>query len=169
MTNEQATELLALMADQIKATDRLGETFERRFIQLNETMLNGFVRLEDKFDKKTDILADRLDTLTGRVDILTDHVDTLTDHVDTLTGRVDTLTGRVDTLTDRVDTLTDEVRDLKTEARTTNRRLQATFDQAGHLTEENTGQETRLVTLETTSADMQQRIANLEAQLRRAS
>ncbi len=155
MTNEQATELLALMADQIKATDRLGETFERRFIQLNETMLNGFVRLEDKFDKKTDILADRLDTLTGRVDILTDHVDTLT--------------GRVDTLTDRVDTLTDEVRDLKTEARTTNRRLQATFDQAGHLTEENTGQETRLVTLETTSADMQQRIANLEAQLRRAS
>jgi len=148
MTNEQATELLALMADQIKATDRLGETFERRFTQLNETMLNGFVRLEDKFDKKTDILADRLDTLT--------------DHVDTLTGRVDMLT-------DRVDTLTDEVRDLKTEARTTNRRLQATFDQAGHLTEENTGQETRLVTLETTSADMQQRIANLEAQLRRAS
>lgn len=133
MTNEQATELLALMADQIKATDRLGETFERRFTQLNETMLNGFVRLEDKFDKKTDILADRLDTLT--------------DHVDTLTGRVDTLT-------DRVDTLTDEVRDLKTEARTTNRRLQATFDQAGHLTEENTGQETRLLTLETTSADM---------------
>ena len=134
MTNDQATELLALMADQIKATDRLGDTFERRFTQLNETMLNGFVRLEDKFDKKTDILADRLDTLTGRVD-----------------------------------TLTDEVRDLKTEARTTNRRLQATFEQAGHLTEENTGQETRLVTLETTSADMLQRIANLESQLRRAS
>ena len=104
MTNDQANELLVLIADQIKATDRLGETFERRFTQLNETMLNGFVRLEDKFDKKTDILTDRLDTLTGRVD-----------------------------------TLTDEVRDLKTEARTTNRRLQVTFEQAGHLTEKNTG------------------------------
>ena len=162
MTNDQATELLALMADQIKATDRLGDTFERRFTQLNETMLNGFVRLEDKFDKKTDILTDEVRATNQRLDTLTDRVDTLTD-------RVDTLTDRVDTLTDRVDTLTDEVREMKTEARVTNRRLQATFEQAGHLTEEKTTQDTRLVTLETTSADMLQRIANLESQLRRAS
>ena len=148
MTNEQATELLALMADQIKATDRLSETFERRFTQLNETMLSGFVRLEDKFDKKTDILAEEIRG-TNR--------------------RVDTLTDRVDTLTDRVDTLTDEVREMKTEAQTTNRRLQATFEHAGFLTEENTIKETRLVQLETSSADMQQRIQKLEEQLRRAS
>lgn len=106
MTNDQATELLALMADQIKATDRLSETFERRFTQLNETMLNGFLRLEDKFDKKTDILTDEVRATNQRVDTLTSHMDTLTD----------------------------EVRELKTEARTTNHRLQATFEQAGHLT-----------------------------------
>ena len=141
MTNEQATELLALMADQIKATDRLSETFERRFTQLNETMLSGFVRLEDKFDKKTDMLAEEIRG-TNR---------------------------RVDTLTDRVDTLTDEVREMKTEAQTTNRRLQATFEHAGFLTEENTIKEARLVQLETSSADMQQRIQKLEEQLRRAS
>ena len=141
MTNEQATELLALMADQIKATDRLSETFERRFTQLNETMLSGFVRLEDKFDKKTDMLAEEIRG-TNR---------------------------RVDTLTDRVDTLTDEVREMKTEAQTTNCRLQATFEHAGFLTEENTIKETRLVQLETSSADMQQRIQKLEEQLRRAS
>jgi uncharacterized protein YoxC len=134
MTNEQATELLALMADQIKATDRLSETFERRFTQLNETMLNGFVRLEDKFDKKTDILAEEIQG-TNR----------------------------------RVDTLTDEVREMKAEAQTTNRRLQATFEHAGFLTEENTTKETRLVQLETSSADMQLRIQKLEEQLRRAS
>ena len=117
MTNEQATELLALMADQIKATDRLSETFEKRFTQLNETMLSGFVRLEDKFDKKTDILADEIRG-TNR---------------------------RVDTLTDRVGTLTEEVRDMKTEAQVTNRRLQATFEHTGFLTEENTTKEIRLV------------------------
>ena len=96
MTNEQATELLALMADQIKATDRLSETFERRFTQQHETMLNGFLRMEDKFDA---------------------------------------LLGRVDHLTEEVREVKSDVRLIKTEAQNTNRRLSATFDQAGYLTE----------------------------------
>lgn len=110
MTNEQATELLALMADHIKATDRLNETFERRFTQQHETMLNGFLRMEDKFD-----------ALLGRVDHLTE--------------RVDHLTERVDYLTEEVREVKSDVRLIKAEAQTTNRRLSATFDQTGQLTE----------------------------------
>ncbi|HET9503824.1 MAG TPA: hypothetical protein VFO93_09795 [Hymenobacter sp.] len=133
MTNEQATELLALMADQIKATDRLSETFEKRFTQLNETMLNGFVRMEDKFDA---------------------------------------LTGRVDHLTEEVREVKEDIRDIKAEAQVTNRRLSATFDQTGRLTEENTSQQTRLRQLEAeepTNAELHRRVLALEEQMRRAS
>ncbi len=140
MTNEQATELLALMADQIKATDRLSETFEKQFTQLNETMLSGFVRMEDKFD--------------------------------VLTGRVDHLAGRVDHLTGEVQELKTDVRDIKVEAQVTNRRLQTTFEQAGHLTEVATDKETRLVKLENeapSNAELHRRVLALEEQFRRAS
>ncbi|NML64891.1 hypothetical protein HHL22_06695 [Hymenobacter sp. RP-2-7] len=144
MTNEQATELLALVADQLKATDRLNETFNRRFEQLTEVVLNGFVRLEDKFDKKIDVL-------TGRVDVLTDHVDVLTDEMREVKA---------------------DVRDIKSEAQTTNRRLQATFEQTGKLTESNTDKEARIVKLETeapSNAELHRRLLALEEQMRRAS
>jgi len=174
------------MADQLKATDRQTELFDKRFTQLTETMLNGFVRLEDKFDKKTDILADeirgtnqRVDKLTDRVDNLAGRVDNLTDRVDHLTDRVDHLTDRVDNLTDRVDNLTEEVRevkndvrDIKAETQVTNRRLSATFAQAGRLTEENTDKDQRLHQLETeepTNAELNRRVLALEEFMRRAS
>ena len=167
------------MADQLKATDRQTELVDKRFTQLTETMLNGFVRLEDKFDKKTDILADEIRGTNQRIDKLTDRVDNLTDRVDNLTDRVDNLTDRVDNLTNRVDSLTEEVRevksdvrDIKEEARVTNRRLSATFAQAGRLTEENTDKDQRLHQLETeepTNAELNRRVLALEEFMRRAS
>ena len=151
MTNEQATELLALVADQLKATDRLTETFERRFTQLTEVMLNGFIRLEDKFDKKTDILAQEIRGTNQRVDYLTE---------------------RVDHLTSEVQEVKIEVQSIKAEAQVTNRRLNATFDQAGRLTEEATDNNQRLRILETeepTNAELHQRVIVLEEFMRRAS
>jgi len=165
MTNEQASELLALMADQLKATDRQTELVDKRFTQLTETMLNGFVRLEDKFDKKTDILADEIRGTNQRIDKLTDRVDNLTD-------RVDNLTDRVDSLTEEVREVKSDVRDIKEEARVTNRRLSATFAQAGRLTEENTDKDQRLHQLETeepTNAELNRRVLALEEFMRRAS
>ncbi|RZK10003.1 MAG: hypothetical protein EOO56_29710, partial [Hymenobacter sp.] len=145
MTNEQAAELLALMADQLKATDRMSETFEKRFTQLNETMLNGFVRMEDKFD-----------ALTGRVDHLT--------------GRVDHLTVEMREVKTDIRDMKGDIREIKTEAQITNRRLQATFEQAGHLTEVATGQQGRLRQLETeepSNAELHRRVLALEEQFRR--
>ena len=166
MTNEQATELLALMADQLKATDRQTELFDKRFTQLTEVVLNGFVRLEDKFDKKTDILADEIRGTNQRVDTLTDRVDTLTDCVDTLTSHVDTLTSHVDTLTG-------EVREIKVEAQITNRRLSATFDQTGQLTEQANATALRISRVEQTqqptNAELHQRLLAVENKLNKAS
>jgi len=153
------------MADQLKATDRQTELVDKRFTQLTETMLNGFVRLEDKFDKKTDILADEIRGTNQRIDKLTDRVDNLTD-------RVDNLTDRVDSLTEEVREVKSDVRDIKEEARVTNRRLSATFAQAGRLTEENTDKDQRLHQLETeepTNAELNRRVLALEEFMRRAS
>ena len=160
------------MADQLKATDRQTELVDKRFTQLTETMLNGFVRLEDKFDKKTDILADEIRGTNQRIDKLTDRVDNLTDRVDNLTDRVDNLTNRVDSLTEEVREVKSDVRDIKEEARVTNRRLSATFAQAGRLTEENTDKDQRLHQLETeepTNAELNRRVLALEEFMRRAS
>ncbi len=76
---------------------------------------------------------------------------------------------RVDQLTDRVGILMEEVRDVKTEAQTTNRRSQSTFDHTGHLTEENTAKEARLVKLETDNTELWQRPSVVEEFMRRAS
>ena len=89
-----------------------------------------------------------------------------------LTNEVRATNQRVDVLTNEVREVKTEVREIKTELQATNRRLNATFDQAGRLTEENTGQQTRLRQLETeepTNAELHQRVLALEEQMRRAS
>ena len=67
MNNDQINELLALMGQQIKehaelradVNNRFAES-DRRFAQLTEVMVNGFLHLEDK-------LGARIDNLTEEV------------------------------------------------------------------------------------------------------
>lgn len=58
MTNEQSTELLALMADQIRATDRLTDLIDKQFTQLIETLDNGCGRRAAKFDQSAGHLTE---------------------------------------------------------------------------------------------------------------
>ncbi|MBD2768026.1 hypothetical protein IC235_09005 [Hymenobacter sp. BT664] len=194
MNNDQINELLSLMGQQIKENAELRVETNRRFEQLTEVMVNGFLRLEDKLGERIDNVAarvdhltdrvdhltDRVDNLTGRVDHLTDRVDNLTGRVDHLTDRVDHLTGRVDYLTERVDHLTDEVTELKTDMREvkeqsqeTNRRLGNIFEHTGQLTETTHAAGLRLSRVETslqpTNAELDARLKAVEAQLRSAS
>ncbi len=60
MNNDQINELLSLMGQQIKEHAELREDSNRRFEQLTEVMVNGFLRLEDR-------LAARIDNLTEEV------------------------------------------------------------------------------------------------------
>ncbi len=128
------SELLALMAEQMRAADRDREENMRRFEKITEVMLNGFVRLEDKLDGVKQEVAG--------------------------------VSQRVDVLTDRVDTLTDE-------QRTMNRRLQATFDQTGKLTEQAADVDMRLTRTEQqavpTNAELDARLREVENRLRNAS
>lgn len=70
MADNNNSELLALMGDLIRATDRQTEVFTQRFERLNEVMVDGFGRLEGKIGE-TNV---RLDHLTERVDHLTEEV-----------------------------------------------------------------------------------------------
>ncbi len=117
MANDNNSELLALMGDLIRATDRQTESFNQRFEvfdqrleRLNQVMVDGFGRLEEK--------------ISGTYD------------------RLDHLTRRVDHVAGRVDHLTVEVAEIKVQAQETNRRLGNVFEHAGQLTE--TTQATRL-------------------------
>lgn len=81
------SEILALLAEQMRAADRDREAANRdrednmrRFERLTEVMITGFGRLEDKIDGVKQELAgtnQRLDTLTDRVDNLTDEQRTM--------------------------------------------------------------------------------------------
>ena len=97
-------------------------------------MLNGFLRMEDKFDA---------------------------------------LLGRVDHLTEEVREVKSDVRFIKTEAQNTNRRLSATFDQAGYLTEKVDDTVLRVSHVEQaqvpTNAELYQRIIALKNKLNQAS
>lgn len=122
------TDLLALMGDLIRATDRqtaenkrnidelradiarIDEKFTTAMTSFAAAVAHGFERV----DKKLDSLNERVDGLNERVDGLTAEVRETNRRVDVLTERVDTLTGRVDE---------------------TNRRLDVVIEHTGHLTE----------------------------------
>ena len=130
---DNITEILALLAEQMRAADRDREDNMRRFERLTEVMITGFGRLEEKIDGvKTELTGtnQRLDHLTERVDMLTD------------------------------------------EQRTLNRRLQATFDQTGQLTEQAADTDLRLTRTEQmapTNAELDARLREVETRLRNAS
>ena len=125
------SEILALLAEQMRAADRDREDNLRRFERLTEVMLNGFVRLEDKLDAKFDELKQEVAGVNERVELLTD------------------------------------------EQRTLNRRLQATFEQTGQLTEQAADTDLRLTRTERqavpTNAELDARLREVETRLRNAS
>ncbi len=67
MNNDQINELLALMGQQIKDHAELRVETTRRFEQLTDVMVNGFLRLEDRLGARIDRIAARVDILTGEV------------------------------------------------------------------------------------------------------
>ena len=146
------SEILALLAESLRAADRDREENMRRFIQLTETMVNGFLRLEDK-------LGARIDNVAASVDHLTE--------------RVDHLTERVDHLTVEVAELKIDVREIKVQAQETNRRLGNVFEHTGQLTEVSVATGLRLSHVEAaqqpTNAELDARLKSVEEQLRKAS
>ena len=68
------SETLALLAESMRAADRDREENMRRFEQLTETMVNGFLRLEDRLGARIDNVSARVAHLTERVDHLVGEV-----------------------------------------------------------------------------------------------
>ena len=152
MNNDQINELLALMGQQIKDhaelradTNRRFEESDRRFAQLTDVMVNGFLRLEDR-------LGARIDNVAARVDHLTE---------------------RVDHLTEEITELKTDMREVKAQAQETNRRLGNIFEHTGQLTEATQDAGLRLSHVEgswqPTNAELDARLKAVEAQLRNAS
>ena len=72
------SEILALLAESMRAADCDREENMRRFERLTEVMVNGFDRVEAKISEtnmRLDHLTERLDHLTERVDHPTERVD----------------------------------------------------------------------------------------------
>jgi chromosome segregation ATPase len=163
------SEILALLAESMRAADRDREENMRRFERLTEVMVDGFGRLEGKIGETNT----RLDHLTERVDHLTERVDHLTERVDHLTERVDHLTVEVAELKTDMREVKADVREIKVQAQETNRRLANVFEHTGQLTEATQASELRLSHVEQaqhpTNAELDARLRAVEAQLRSAS
>ncbi len=146
------SEILALLAEALRAADRDREDNMRRFTQLTETMVNGFLRLEDKLGARIDNVVASVDHLTGRVDHLTEEVKEL---------KIDMREVKVD------------IREIKVQAQETNRRLGNTFDHVGELTEAADDSQLRLSHIEQaqqpTNAELDARLRAVEERLRNAS
>ena len=153
------SEILALLAESMRAADRDREENMRRFAQLTETMMNGFLRLEDK--------------LGGRIDNVVASVNHLTGRVDHLTGRVDHLTEEVKELKTDMREVKTDIREIKEQNQETNRRLTNTFGQVGNLTEATDNSQLRLSHVEAaqqpSNAELDARLRAVEDHLRSAS
>lgn len=135
------------MAEQMRAADRDREENMRRFEdvgrnfeRITQVMIDGFIRLENKFDELKQEVTDVKQEVAG-------------------------VKQEVVGLNQRVDVLTDE-------QRTMNRRLQATFDQTGKLTEQAADTEMRLTRTEQvapSNAELDARLREVETRLRNAS
>ena len=145
-------EILALLAEALRTADRDREENMRRFTQLTETMVNGFLRLEDKLGGRIDNVVASVDHLTGRVDHLTEEVKEL---------KIDMREVKTD------------IREIKMQGQETNRRLSNTFDHVGELTEAADDNQLRLSHIEQaqqpTNAELDARLRAVEERLRNAS
>ena len=167
MNEDRILEFMATVGGYMRDTDR-------RFEQLITVMHDGFGRLTDQMSALTQEVRhtnQRLDRLIERVDYLTERVDHLTERVDHLTERVDHLTERVDLLTVEVAELKADMHQVKNDISNINRRLSATFDQTGRLTEQTDATGMRLTyvegSLQPTNAELDQRLREVETTLRK--
>lgn len=155
MSDDRIIEFMTLMGDYMRNTDR-------RFEQLITVMHDGFGRLSDQINT----LTDEVRGTNQRVDVLTERVDILTEEVREI--KVD-----VKVLKEEMGEVKEDIRGLKTEAQATNRRLNATFDHAGHLTEQVDATGLRISHVEKaqvpTNAELHQRVLALENKLNQAS
>ena len=139
------SEILALLAEALRAADRDREENMRRFTQLTETMGNGFLRLEDK--------------LGGRIDNVVTSVDHLTEEVKEL--KIDMREVKTD------------IREIKMQGQETNRRLSNAFDHVGELTEAADDNQLCLSHIEQaqqpTNAELDARLRAVKERLRNAS
>ncbi|WP_046242775.1 hypothetical protein [Hymenobacter terrenus] len=152
MNNDQVNELLALMGQQIKGNAELRVDSNRRFEQLTDVMVNGFLRLEDKLGAQIDNVAAWVDHPTDRVDYLTE---------------------RVDQMTVEDAELKTDMREVKVQAQETNRRFGNIFEHTGQLMEVTQATGLRLSHVEgamqPTNAEPDARPRAVEEQLSRAS
>ena len=126
MSNEEYTELLALIGQQLKESGESRLEWARRHDQLMQAMLNGFLRFDIKFDA-------------------------LTDRVDSLGNRVDSLGVDMREVKEQLGHLTYETYAIRT-------RLDATFNQVGHLTEHATSTDEQLADLRRQNREMEVRL-----------
>ena len=133
MSNEEYTELLALIGQQLKESGESRLEWARRHDQLMQAMLNGFLRFDIKFDA------------------LTDRVDSLGNRVDSLGNRVDSLGVDMREVKEQLGHLTYETYAIRT-------RLDATFNQVGHLTEHATSTDEQLADLRRQNREMEVRL-----------
>lgn len=169
MSDDRIIEFMALMGDYMRNTDR-------RFEQLITVVHDGFGRLSDQITTLTDEVKGtnrRVDVLTERVDILTEEVKELKADVKELKADVKELKADVKVLKEEMVEVKNDVRIMKTEAQATNRRLNATFDHTGHLTEQVDATGLRISHVEQaqvpTNAELHQRVLALENKLNQAS
>ena len=115
MANDNA-DLLAMMADLLKATDRqteenkraieqVGAKFEGMLLRVVEVMSAGFERVDKRFeqvdkrfeqiDKRFEQMDKRFEGLTDEVRVTNQRLDTVIEHVGHLTETVDSINRRV--------------------------------------------------------------------------
>ncbi|RZK30353.1 MAG: hypothetical protein EOO57_17920 [Hymenobacter sp.] len=154
MRDDQFLDFIAQMGDYMRSNDRRSEQLNQRFEQMD----NRLKQIDQRLEQTTNLLS-------NVVTVMHDGFERVTNQISQLTNRVDNLGTRVDFLTSRVEYLTGETSAIR-------QRLDATFDQAGRLTEETAGQQTRLRQLEVeepSNAELHRRVLALEEQMRRAS
>ena len=160
MNEDRILEFMATVGGYMRDTDR-------RFEQLITVMHDGFGRLTDQMSA----LTQEVRHTNQRLDRLIERVDHLTERVDHLTERVDHLTERVDLLTVEVAELKADMHQVKNDISNINRRLSATFDQTGRLTEQTDASGMRLTyvegSLQPTNAELDQRLREVETTLRK--
>ena len=156
------------MGEMMRAADRDREENMRRFELLTEVMIAGFGRLEGKLDDvKQEVAGVKQEVAEVKQEVagVKQEVAGVKQEVTGIKQEVAGIKQEVVGLNKRVDVLTDE-------QRTMNRRLQATFDQTGQLTEQVTDVDMRLTRTEQvvpTNAELDARLREVENRLRNAS
>ncbi len=129
--------------------------------------VSEFMRLTDERAEQTNRNFERLIT------VMHDGFERVTNELAALNARVNHLTERVDRLTEEVAEIKQELKEVKAQIAALTRRLNATFDQTGRLTEQTDSNALRVSEVEQalipTNAELHQRVLALEQRLDKAA